>query len=124
MLILEKMLMPVQLLRVLEISHHVEGVCAFANHYKDNERAVEIEYPRDSRSGQSSPGYLHVGQVPSNCTRQMPHTSSSGMSHLHVATACHVLILTFMLQSEYVVRVFALNVEKGPVDFIAAVGEA
>ena len=48
-------------------------------------------------SVQSSPGYLHVGHVPSNCTRQMPQTSSSGMSHRHEATACHSSIVTFMM---------------------------
>lgn len=46
---------------------------------------------------QSSPGYLHVGHVPSNCTRQMPQTSSSGMSQRHEATAFHSLIVTFIL---------------------------
>jgi hypothetical protein len=29
----------------------------------------------------------------------MPQTSSSGMSHLQVATACHFLIVTFMAWS-------------------------
>lgn len=51
---------------------------------------------RPLRSVQSSPGYLQVGQVPSNCTRQIPQTSSSGMSHRHEATACHCLIVTFI----------------------------
>jgi hypothetical protein len=46
---------------------------------------------------QSSPGYLHVGHVPSKWTWQMPQTSSSGISHRHVATAFHFLILTFIL---------------------------
>ena len=46
--------------------------------------------------GQSSPGYLHVGHVPSKWTWQMPQTSSSGMSHRQVATAFHFLILTFI----------------------------
>ena len=50
----------------------------------------------DVRREQSSPGYLQVGQVPSNWTRQMPHTSSSGMSHRQAATAFHSLIRTFM----------------------------
>ena len=49
-----------------------------------------------SRKLQSSPGYLHVGQVPSNWTRQMPHTSSSGMSQRHEATAFHFLMVTFI----------------------------
>ena len=46
---------------------------------------------------QSSPGYLHVGHVPSKCTWQIPQTSSSGISHLHIATAFHFVILTFIL---------------------------
>ena len=39
--------------------------------------------------GQSSPGYLHFSQVPSNCDLQMPQVSSapSGRSHFHSATA-------------------------------------
>ena len=49
------------------------------------------------RKMQSSPGYLHVGHVPSKWTWQMPQTSSSGISHRHVATAFHFLILTFIL---------------------------
>lgn len=51
-----------------------------------------------SRKLQSSPGYLHVGQVPSKCTWQIPQTSSSGISHLHVATAFHFLIVTFIFE--------------------------
>lgn len=46
--------------------------------------------------GQSSPGYLQVGHVPSKWTWQMPQTSSSGMSQRQVATAFHFLILTFI----------------------------
>ena len=46
---------------------------------------------------QSSPGYLQVGHVPSNCTRQIPQTSSSGISHRQEATACHSSIVTFMV---------------------------
>lgn len=45
---------------------------------------------------QSSPGYLHVGHVPSKWTWQMPQTSSSGMSHRQVATVFHFLMVTFM----------------------------
>lgn len=45
---------------------------------------------------QSSPGYLHVGHVPSKWTWQMPQTSSSGISHRQVATVFHFLIVTFM----------------------------
>jgi hypothetical protein len=47
---------------------------------------------------QSSPGYLQVGQVPSKWTWQIPQTSSSGISHLHVATAFHFLIVTFIFE--------------------------
>lgn len=50
----------------------------------------------DIRKLQSSPGYLHVGHVPSKATWQIPQTSSSGMSHRQVATAFHLRILTFM----------------------------
>lgn len=46
---------------------------------------------------QSSPGYLQVGHVPSKWTWQMPHTSSSGMSHRQVATVFHFLIVTFIV---------------------------
>ena len=46
---------------------------------------------------QSSPGYLHVGHVPSNWTRHIPQTSSSGMSHRQDATAFHSFMVTFML---------------------------
>lgn len=48
---------------------------------------------------QSSPGKRHEGHEPSKWIWQMPHTSSSGMSHRHVATAAHFLILTFMAGS-------------------------
>ncbi|CAD6569213.1 MAG: hypothetical protein CYPHOPRED_003135 [Cyphobasidiales sp. Tagirdzhanova-0007] len=34
----------------------------------------------NSLSGQSSPGILQFGQVPSNATLQIPHTSSSSSS--------------------------------------------
>ena len=40
--------------------------------------------PEDALLGQQIPG-------------QMPHTSSSGISQRHAATARHVLILTFIL---------------------------
>ena len=49
------------------------------------------------RKAQSSPGYLHVGHVPSNWTRQIPQTSSSGISHRQEATAFHSLMVTFMV---------------------------
>ena len=49
------------------------------------------------RRVQSSPGYLQVGHVPSNWTRHIPHTSSSGMSHRQDATAFHCLMMTFIV---------------------------
>lgn len=62
------------------------------------------EWPHfPSNREQSSPGNLQVGQVPSNCTRQMPQTSSSGMSQRQVATAFHSLMVTFMLVDRGVV---------------------
>jgi hypothetical protein len=64
-------------------------------------RTIWKEWPHFPISRvQSSPGNLQVGQVPSNCTRQMPQTSSSGIFHRHVATACHVLILTFIIATK------------------------
>jgi len=54
----------------------------------------------DIHREQSSPGNLQVGQVPSNWTRQMPHTSSSGMSQRHEATAFHSLMVTFIPSRE------------------------
>lgn len=57
----------------------------------------ETEYIRRE---QSSPGNLQVGQVPSNWTRQIPHTSSSGMSQRQEATAFHSLMVTFILLEE------------------------
>ena len=52
---------------------------------------------RYARKAQSSPGYLQVGHVPSNWTRHIPQTSSSGMSHRQEATAFHSFIVTFMV---------------------------
>lgn len=52
--------------------------------------------PNNIHSGQSSPGNLHLEQVLSYGLRQMPHTSSSGMSHRQAATAFHSLMVTFM----------------------------
>jgi hypothetical protein len=60
------------------------------------EKDISSKGGMGSRNVQSSPGYLHVGHVPSKCTWQIPQTSSSGMSHRQVATAFHFLILTFM----------------------------
>lgn len=59
-----------------------------------------------SHSEQSSPGNLQVGQVPSNWTRQMPQTSSSGMSQCQVATAFHSFKVTF------IALVFAVEMRK------------
>lgn len=53
----------------------------------------------DVLSGHSSPGYLQFGQQPSKSIRQIPQTSSSGISQRQVATACHSLILTFMVDA-------------------------
>jgi hypothetical protein len=61
---------------------------------------IDIPCGGHLQRGQSSPGYLHVGHVPSKWTWQIPQTSSSGMSHRQVATAFHFLILTFMLVAE------------------------
>jgi hypothetical protein len=65
---------------------------------------------------QSSPGYLHVGHVPSKCTWQIPHTSSSGISHLHVATAFHFRIVTFMFPGHLSLPVLA------EIDFLLLLG--
>ena len=54
--------------------------------------------------GHSSPGYLQVGHVPSNWTRQIPQTSSSGRSQRQEATAFHSLMVTFMLTGEVFVK--------------------
>ena len=62
-----------------------------------NAPSLQGSWGQSSHSAQSSPGYLHVGHVPSNCTRQIPQTSSSGLSHLHDATAFHSLMVTFIL---------------------------
>ena len=51
---------------------------------------------KDVLRGHPSPGYLHLAHVLSYGLRQMPHISSSGMSHRQAATASHCLILTFM----------------------------
>ena len=48
------------------------------------------------RREQSSPGNLQVGHVPSNCTRHIPQTSSSGMSQRQIATAFHSLMVAFI----------------------------
>lgn len=57
---------------------------------------VSREVEKNIRMLQSSPGYLQVGHVPSKWTWQIPQTSSSGISHRHVATVFHRVILTFM----------------------------
>jgi len=46
--------------------------------------------------GQSSPGNRQSGQHPSNGRRQIPHSVSSFATHLQIATAVQLLILTFM----------------------------
>jgi hypothetical protein len=52
-------------------------------------------------SGHSSPGNLHLEQVLSYGFRQMPQTSSSGISHRQAATAFHSLIVTFIVRRRY-----------------------
>eukprot|EP00658_Telonema_sp_P-2_P013517 TRINITY_DN15120_c0_g1_i1.p1 TRINITY_DN15120_c0_g1~~TRINITY_DN15120_c0_g1_i1.p1 ORF type:complete len:161 (+),score=20.08 TRINITY_DN15120_c0_g1_i1:394-876(+) len=47
-------------------------------------------------TGQLSPGYLYPGAAPSKGIWQMPHTSSSRF-HVHNATECHRLMVTFIL---------------------------
>lgn len=89
-------------------THHVKRMPTLPHHcppsrsarVRGSERGM-YEKGRNLRSAQSSPGYLHVGHVPSNCTRQMPHTSSSGMSHRQVATADHCFMRTFMASGLY-----------------------
>lgn len=75
----------------------MKGMPTFSNDYNMSASV------KDSLSGsasilkaQSSPGNLQVGQVPSNWTRHIPHTSSSGTSQCHVATAEYFLIVTFI----------------------------
>lgn len=57
------------------------------------------------RSGHSSPGNLHLEQVLSYGFRQIPQTSSSGMSQRQAATAFHSRMVTFI--SSYRIGVFA-----------------
>ena len=79
------------------MAYHMERMPAFANH----STMISFRLRRGNEgihSVQSSPGYLHVGQVPSNCTLQIPQTSSSGMSHRQDATAFHSSMVTFMLR--------------------------
>lgn len=86
--------------------YHVKVMAAFSRHWYNRlaserrggtQRTEMAGEQAGLRRLQSSPGYLHVGHVPSKWTWQMPHTSSSGISQRHVATAFHCLILTFML---------------------------
>ena len=81
-------------------AYHVEVVSALARYYHAQLAVAHLSMKGGLQSIhrlQSSPGYLHVGQVPSKCTWQMPHTSSSGMSQRQVATAFHFLIVTFIV---------------------------
>ena len=89
------------LISVVSWAYHVEGVAAGPYHYSSSAKGLVNEDGQGppSHKAQSSPGYLQVGQVPSNCTRQIPQTSSSGMSQRHDATAFHSLIVTFILRS-------------------------
>jgi hypothetical protein len=84
-------------------THHMKGMIAFPNHYDLSVLYSKSLIVRDIHKAQSSPGYLQVGQVPSNCTRHIPQTSSSGISHRQEATAFHSLMMTFIFRS---LRVF------------------
>lgn len=80
-----------------DLLYHVKGVSALSIYCNSSAPpSASSNILGFSHKVQSSPGYLHVGQVPSNWTRQIPHTSSSGMSHRHDATAFHSLIVTFI----------------------------
>lgn len=79
-------------------SYHMEGVAALPKHWRA-ELESETGFAHNEgflRNEQSSPGNLQVGQVPSNWTRQIPQTSSSGISQRQVATAFHSFRVTFM----------------------------
>lgn len=81
-------------------SYHMERVVTSSLHYNNHRGQYSVwnwESKVHSPSAQSSPGNLQVGQVPSNWTRQMPHTSSSGIFQCQVATAFHSLIATFIV---------------------------
>ena len=85
----------------LNYLYHMKGMSTlsiYCNLFSVHECRVDLLWV--SHKAQSSPGYLHVGQVPSNWTRQIPQTSSSGMSHRHDATAFHSLIVTFIWVGE------------------------
>lgn len=79
------------------MTHHMEGVVAFAEHCSLSEYFQNICPKANSRSGHSSPGNLHLEQVLSYGFRQIPQTSSSGMSQRQAATAFHSRIVTFMV---------------------------
>ena len=80
------------------VAYHVEGMAACSYHYDPSLAVARLQSGGSNlQRAQSSPGYLHVGHVPSNCIRHMPQTSSSGMSHRHDATAFHSLMVTFIL---------------------------
>lgn len=57
-------------------------------------------HPLPNTRGQSSPGYLQLGHVPSNGTRQIPQSSSPpslwAALQCHVATPCQFRMCTFM----------------------------
>lgn len=86
-------------------SYHMKGVSAFPDDCAQRPHFSTFLLDRWGfrayiRSVQSSPGYLHVGHVASNCTRQIPHKSSSGMSQRQDATAFHSLMVTFMFSCD------------------------
>lgn len=83
---------PVQ---ALAFAYHVEGVVALAEDYT----LLTSTWKKaggNLRSGHSSPGNLHLEQVLSYGFRQIPQTSSSGISQAQAATAFHSRIVTFI----------------------------
>lgn len=83
----------------------MEGMTACSHHWRRVSGRNMQKRQGFIRNEQSSPGYLQVGQVPSKATRQIPQTSSSGISQRHEATAFHSLIVTFMLGSSLLIRI-------------------
>jgi hypothetical protein len=75
----------------------VEGVVAFSKYCVASEDIFRGSSSFNLRSGHSSPGNLHLEHVLSYGLRQMPQTSSSGMSQRQAATAFHSRMVTFMV---------------------------
>jgi hypothetical protein len=78
-------------------AYHMKGVVTFPEHYIMSVNTWLITEGINIRRGHSSPGNLHFEQVLSYGFRQIPQTSSSGMSQRQAATAFHSLIVTFIL---------------------------